>query len=243
MRSLPFVFTAALALLPRGSLALDCGDLNGTGEITTTDALLLLRKAVGQPVPALQCPIEVGVCGIPETGQTNCYDPTGAIVACSGTGQDGELRKGVARDFTDNGDGTVTDEVTGLVWEKLSDDGSIHDKDATYTWADAFAVKVAALNADAFAGHSDWRVPNRNELETLVDAGTISPATFREFDTACTPGCTVLTCSCTIPSFYWSSTTGKTPTTFAWYVFFDGGFVDDDDKAATNSVRAVRGGP
>ena len=61
----------------------------------------------------------------------------------------------------DNGDGTITDTKTGLMWEKLSDDGSIHDKDTAYTWANAFAVKVATLNGGGgFAGHTDWRVPN-----------------------------------------------------------------------------------
>jgi hypothetical protein len=43
----------------------------------------------------------------------------------------------LTRAYVDNGDGTITDSKTGLMWEKLSDDGSIHDWDATYTWADA----------------------------------------------------------------------------------------------------------
>ena len=49
---------------------------------------------------------------------------------------------------------------TGLMWEKLSDDGSIHDRDNLYTWDDAFAVKVATLNSGSFAGRTDRRVPN-----------------------------------------------------------------------------------
>jgi hypothetical protein len=42
--------------------------------------------------------------------------------------------------YVDNGDGTITDAVTGLMWEKLSDDGSIHDADAAYGWPEALAV-------------------------------------------------------------------------------------------------------
>ena len=84
-----------------------------------------------------------------KTGQTQCWDTTDSYIACAGTGQDGELQKGLARAYIDNGDGTITDTQTGLMWEKLRDDGSIHDKDNSYTWANAFAVKIAALNAAA----------------------------------------------------------------------------------------------
>ena len=58
---------------------------------------------------------------LPKTGQTNCYDTSGNVISCSGTGQDGELQKGVAWPslrFTDNGDQTVTDKLTGLMWAK-----------------------------------------------------------------------------------------------------------------------------
>ena len=84
------------------------------------------------------------------------------------------------------------------MWKKLSDDGSIHDKDTTYTWTNAFATKVAALNGGGgFAGYTDWRVPNRNELESLVNVGAVNPAVFPAFNTSCAPACTVLICSCT----------------------------------------------
>jgi hypothetical protein len=72
---------------------------------------------------------------------------------------------GATLDYTDNGDGTITDNDTGLQWEKKSDDGTIHDKDNTYTWEDAFAVHVATLNAEEFAGHTDWRLPNVGDAE------------------------------------------------------------------------------
>ena len=54
-----------------------------------------------------------------ETGQLTCYDEVGVVIACAGAGQDGDPRPGVAWPdlrSVDNGDGTVTDMLTGLVW-------------------------------------------------------------------------------------------------------------------------------
>jgi hypothetical protein len=90
------------------------------------------------------------------TGQTTCWNSSGAVIPCAGTGQDGEVQAGATLSYMDNGDGSVTDVNTGLMWEKKSDDGSIHDKDTSYTWDNAFAVHVAGLNTANFAGYSDW---------------------------------------------------------------------------------------
>src|SRR6266436_5610359 len=86
-----------------------------------------------------------GGCPLPATGQTMCWDSNGNAISCAGTGQDGEYRKGAPLAYADNGDGTVADVNTGLVWEKLSHDGSVHDKDNMYTRATAFG-HVATLN-------------------------------------------------------------------------------------------------
>src|SRR5512137_2076387 len=62
--------------------------------------------------------------GIPQTGQTACYDGTGVVIPCPGSGQDGELRPGVSWPvprFIDHGNGTVTDRLTGLMWAKEAD--------------------------------------------------------------------------------------------------------------------------
>jgi hypothetical protein len=180
-----------------------------------------------------------------KTGQTGCWDASGVAIPCEGTGQDGELQKGLTPAYADNADGTITDLRTGLVWEKLSDDGSIHDKDDVYDWDQAFTVKVATLNDDAFAGHTDWRVPNRFELESLMNLGTNDPAVTAAFDTDCASGCTVLTCSCTATTFdriYWTSTASVGYAPYAWRVDFNSGDVISAGKGNGFYVRAVRGG-
>jgi hypothetical protein len=177
-----------------------------------------------------------------ETGQTQCRNAQGQPVSCTGTGQDGELQKGVDRGYVDNGDGTITDTRTGLVWEKLSDDGTIHDKDWEYLWTEALSGKVAQLNQAAFAGQTDWRLPSVNELQTLANYGVGIPAVSPAFHTGCVPGCNVLTCSCTRSSAYWSSTAVAANPRLAWTVSAFG-MIDPFTKgAAHRSVRAVRGG-
>jgi len=180
--------------------------------------------------------------GLPKTGQTLCYDAAGTVIACAGTGQDGAFLKGVASSYTDNGNGTITDNVNGLMWEKLSDDGTIHDKDTTYTWTTAVTTKVATLNSGSFAGYSDWRLANIKELETLKNFGAVSPATFSAFNASCAASCTVLTCSCTQSSNYWSSSTGQYSPSDAWFVYFSDGYTYYYDISSSLGVRAVRSG-
>ncbi|MEB2283571.1 MAG: hypothetical protein B6D46_14985 [Polyangiaceae bacterium UTPRO1] len=196
------------------------------------------------------CGVDLAACEargrFPATGQTTCWDAAGAVISCAGTGQDGDVRNGTALAYTDNGDGTVTDNVTKLMWEKLSDDGGIHDKDNSYTWAEAFAVKVATLNSGGgFAGHTDWRVPNVKELQSIVNYENSNPAVSPAFNTDCTASCTVLTCSCTMSGLHWSSSTLAPTPASAWYVFFNDGGVGAIVYSKTNYgfVRAVRGGP
>jgi hypothetical protein len=56
----------------------------------------------------------------PATGQTTCYDSTGNVIACAGTGQDGDIQAGTTLRYRDNRNGTITDKNTGLVREKTS---------------------------------------------------------------------------------------------------------------------------
>jgi Protein of unknown function (DUF1566) len=185
------------------------------------------------------------VCDFPATGQTSCWDSTGVLVSCAGTGHDGDIRAGAPLGYMDNADGTVTDLNTGLMWEKKSDDGSIHDKDTVYTWDNAFIVHVAGLNGANFAGYEDWRVPNYRELVSILDLEMNTPAVGVAFNNECVGGCDVSTCSCTITGsniYYWSSTSLASSPAFAWAVNFTTGDPTGRTKTLTHHVRAVRGG-
>jgi len=195
------------------------------------------------------CPADLAVCQVEprgqrlKTGQALCYNAAGTVISCAGTGQDGELQKGLARAYVDNGDGTITDTKTGLMGEKLSDDGSIHDKDNTYNWRDAFAVKVAGLNGGGgFAGYTDWRVPNVNELQSIVSYGAVNLSVNAAFNTGCVATCTVTTCSCIQSGSYWSATTHQNFPSSAWFVVFGDGYVDANLKFNGLYARGVRGG-
>jgi hypothetical protein len=181
-------------------------------------------------------------CHFPATGQTTCWDSNGNLIPCAGTGQDGDLQAGGPLSYTDNGDGTITDNNIGLVWEKLSQDGSIHDVNNTYSWEGAFTEHVAGLNTMNFAGHSDWRLPNVKELPSIGNYENRNPSVSPAFNMGCAPGCTVLTCSCTTASLHWSSTTFVGGPTIAFFVNFLDTDVNITGKSQFHFVRAVRGG-
>jgi hypothetical protein len=91
-----------------------------------------------------------------------------------------------------------------------------------------------------FAGHSDWRLPNLRELESLRDFSHLNPAVDPVFNTSCVGGCTVTTCSCTRTFHYWTSTTAQDFSAYAWYIHFPNGGISADTKVSKAFVRAVR---
>ncbi|MGB5159265.1 DUF1566 domain-containing protein [Desulfobacterium sp. N47] len=121
-------------------------------------------------------------------------------------------------DLVDNNDGTVTDTKTGLMWQQAGA--------GTMTWT---AALTYCENLQ-LAGYSDWRLPNRNELQSLVDYSKYNPA----IDTVAFPGA--------MSSYYWSSTTSASYPAYAWLVSFYYGSVNHGHKSSSYYVRAVRGG-
>lgn len=245
-------------------LALDGGcdaSCNGCNEIANEDACNALTAiesaidgATDDGLPEIACgPASGGPTGggLLSTGQTQCDQGDYTLGACPGSpaGQDASVGAGRALSYTDNGDGTITDNATGLMWEKLSDDGSIHDKDTFYSWDndalvpwDGAFTKIAALNGGGgFAGYTDWRLPNIRELESIVDRGRW-PAIDPAFNTGCVAACTVTTCSCTFMDYYWSSTSFQDGPGNAWLVGVEDGDVNYAFKSNIYYVRAVRGG-
>ena len=86
-------------------------------------------------------------------------------------------------------------------------------------------------------------MPNRKELESLLDLETSGPSVDPVFNTGCVPACTVTTCSCTLASLiYWSSTSSASAPSVAWAVEFITGSVAGNPKTSSGFVRAVRGG-
>jgi hypothetical protein len=143
---------------------------------------------------------------------------------------------GPALSYQDNGDGTITDLNTGLMWEKKAVAGggtclvALHDVDANCSWFDATGAWISAVNAEGYAGHSDWRVPNVKELMSIVDYGLSGPAIdYPMFDPTGTDN-------------YWSSTSSAPNLSRAWAVNFFDGNVFANVKINTSRVRAVRGG-
>lgn len=179
------------------------------------------------------------------TGQTTCWNSAGSPISCAGTGHDGESQAGAALAYVDNGDGTITDVNSGLMWEKLDDNnvGGIHEQHSGYSWANAFAIKIAALNAGGgFAGYTDWRVPNIKELQSIMNY-QLTPAISPAFHNGCVPGCTVLTCSCTTTTAsVWSSTNSVLLPNQAWFAGFPNESMGISSKGVSYVVRAVRGG-
>jgi hypothetical protein len=161
--------------------------------------------------------------GVPQTGQTTSY----------ADGDDGDLRKGVPWPdprFTDNNNGTVTDNLTKLIWLK-----NANCPDDFLTWQGALDF-VADIN-DGECGLSDgsvagdWRLPNIRELLSLLDYSGQWPVlpSGHPFEHL-------------LGSYYWSSSFYSVED-WAYYVNFWSGDVNGHPKTEQNRVIAVRGGP
>jgi hypothetical protein len=140
--------------------------------------------------------------------------------------------------FVDNGNGTVTDNQTGLMWEKKTT-ANVAD---SYVWSSStaaqdgplffdFLAKLRCINsADGscgLAGHYDWRLPNISELQSILDCSHANCLDPIFGPTA---------------QFYWSSTTDLNHGLNAWVVYFGNGSLMTVAKNLPHAVRAVRGG-
>jgi len=134
-------------------------------------------------------------------------------------------------DFTDHGDGTVTHQSTGLMWMKcplgqngVDCAGGISD---TYTWEGA----LQDADATNYAGYSDWRLPNKNELFSIVERRCYIPT----INATVFPG--------TPSSYFWSSSPSAGNSGKAWHVYFGRYFgASRSPRSSALHVRLVRSG-
>jgi len=122
--------------------------------------------------------------------------------------------------FTNNGDGTIKDNYTGLMWQKMSSTSPMN-------WEAALAYSKTVT----LSGKSDWRLPNIKELQSLNDVSRVKPSINKTFFP------NIIT-----SAFYWSSTSQYKTPAIAWDFNTDYGVVTYDDKSASKYVILVRGG-
>jgi hypothetical protein len=210
------------------------GDFSYDGSVGAEDVEIFLQH-FGRNEFNNPCPPD-GPSPVPKTGQTSMntlFD-------------DGYYQKGVvwpAPRFTDNSDGTVTDNLTGLIWLKDANCMSTNyptffppSSNGRVPWYPALAF-IVGINDGTYPlcgeGYNDWRLPNYRELFSLVDVQNIFPSipSGDPFNNVQTGG-------------YWSSTTGVHDPSVAWYVDMGFGKVDYDNKGSNYSfyVWPVRGG-
>lgn len=120
--------------------------------------------------------------------------------------------------FRDNGDGTVTDRTTGLVWQKV-------EPAQTMSWEQALTY----ADSLSLAGKTNWRLPNIKELQSLNDPSVTKPSVRSPFVLVSSTG------------KLWSSTTQFNAATRAWYMEYEFGIVTYDLKTVTSGVLCVRG--
>ena len=121
---------------------------------------------------------------------------------------------GAFQSSTVNGDIIVTDTETGLIWQK------------TYVSSKTWQQALDYCENLTYAGYTDWRLPNKNELASLVNYAKYGPAS--DFPDMPSDG------------WFWSSSTFVGSTNRAWHVYFTHGPVSYDSKTNDNDVRCVR---
>jgi hypothetical protein len=179
---------------------------------------------------------------VARTGQITCYDDNGTIIDCSDTGQDGAIQAGAVWPdprFSDRGDGTISDNLTGLVWAQNANllgtvdadndtDGMAGDGMVNWQHALDYVVK---LNREAYLGYTDWRLPNLNEIESLLNTQLFTPALPQGH-----PFTNVQS------DYYWSSTSIAYTPGSAWIVNMGCGYVNEYGKTYNHYVWPVRAG-
>jgi hypothetical protein len=159
------------------------------------------------------------------TGQITCHDATGREIACAGSGQDAEFGRGIAWPeprFVRHEE-VVLDRLTGLTWTRNANPAEFPLK-----WQEALDY-VSGMNQEEVFGFSDWRLPNRRELRSLISHQTKKPALPEGH-----PFINVFL------GWYWTSTTSMINPAYAWYVHMEGARMFYGNKEQSSLLWPVR---
>ena len=204
-------------------------DFDYNGMVDANDVITFLNE-FGRTPYHNPCPPD-GPSPVPQTGQTTSY----------ATGDDGDLEPGVAWPtprFTDNGDETVTDNLTGLIWLKNANCFGSRTWNDALSDANGLESGECGLTDVSIAG--DWRLPNKRELFSLTHDGYSSPVVPNTAGTSkWSEGDPFTNVQLDV---YWSSTTMDFLSQRAWSVSMTIGSVDANDKLSSAFVWPVRGG-
>ena len=185
-----------------------------------------------------------GSCGVPETGQTTQYDANATKADDGGADPRGDSLP--TPRFNDNGDGTVTDNLTGLIWLQ-----NAYCANTTMNWQPALDA-VLELNTSGTmnsnncgdtGSHTDWRLPTLREMQSLIHYAYSSPALSNDAGTGKWTSGADSTFSNVQSNYYWTSTTYADYSAYAWVVTLYDGIVSYGDKSfAYYPVWPVRAG-
>lgn len=178
---------------------------------------------------------------LPQSGQSSCYSAVGASIPCAGTGQDGDKMAGVEwpkQRFSDNGNGTMTDSLTGLIWLKdatCNDTvGGVEKTNGYLSWNESLGWSNGM--SDGYCGLADgskpgdWRLPSRKEMKSLINRQLVVNALGLS-----SSGFTNVQANS-----YWTSSTNTANTANAWYICMNNGHIYNLPKGEISYVWPVR---
>lgn len=151
----------------------------------------------------------MAIAHILHTGMTQCFDANGSVINCRNSGQDAAVGSGLrctGSRFKAVSADLIEDSLTGLIWTR---DCSLFEY--PIDWEESL-VLIEEMNRSGRFNRTDWRLPNRRELRSLIDHGQKNPALPR-------PNSFVNINS----GWYWTSTTVAKNASYAWYVHLEGG--------------------
>jgi hypothetical protein len=183
---------------------------------------------------------------IPDTGQTKCYDNAKEI-PCPQPGEDFYGQDGnyiinppsytkldeKGNPLPDNASSwvMVKDNVTGLIWENKTDDGSINDRDNKYSRQGAIDKFIYRLRRYSYGGYNTWGLPSIQALSSIISLSYYNPTINNNYF------------SNTMSNYYWSCTLSAYDyEKFSLAVNFESGYISGPFKFTEHYVRAVRGG-